>query len=194
MAAFRQPRLFARRTRVHVSPEQGDGKYAESSRDDRGDDDLRWHRCAPFSQEHDAEKSHNRFDLDQIQSDNLRPAQIVDRHQRRRRDDQRQHGDEAEPDASTGPRAPPQRSAADKRRDGSTGQSRAASRSSCAIPGRYDCVTNHRSHAFNQSGSRRTDDLCSAHQTLCLNQLWPQRPQLGEPRRCINCSQSQPVQ
>lgn len=41
--------LFARRTRVHVGPAQGYGKYAESSRDDRGDDDLRWHRCAPFS-------------------------------------------------------------------------------------------------------------------------------------------------
>ena len=41
--------LFARRTRVHVGPAQSHGKYAESSRDDRGDDDFRWHRCAPFS-------------------------------------------------------------------------------------------------------------------------------------------------
>jgi hypothetical protein len=40
----------------------------------------------------------------------------------------------------------------------------------------------------------KRDDLCLAHQTLCLNQLWPQRPQLGEPRRWINCSQSQLVQ
>ena len=42
-----------------------------------------------------------------------------------------------------------------------------------------------------------SDDLSfasPAHQTLCLNQLWPQRPQLGEPRRWINCSQSQAVQ
>jgi hypothetical protein len=42
-AAFRRRTLFARFTRVHVGPAQRDGKNAESSRNDRSDDDLRWH-------------------------------------------------------------------------------------------------------------------------------------------------------
>jgi hypothetical protein len=40
--------LSVRLARLQVSPVQRGGKNAESSRHECSDDDLGWHRCAPF--------------------------------------------------------------------------------------------------------------------------------------------------